>query len=152
MILALFEHVGQNLGFINSSSSNINVTKSMNELIMLWYDEVSMFESDWVNDTMDRGPKFVVGHYTQMLWADTSEIGCAASFYTTNSNNATWNHLIFVCNYGPGGNYLGVPVYEVGDPTSKCPNDLEPNEQYFGLCGNVRKIDEDKDFDLFEIS
>lgn len=40
-----------------------------------------------------------VGHYTQMIWPDTRELGCATS--TCN------NMMILVCNYYPPGNYLG---------------------------------------------
>lgn len=40
-----------------------------------------------------------VGHYTQMVWPDTRELGCATS--TCN------NIMILVCNYYPLGNYLG---------------------------------------------
>ncbi|WP_107850893.1 CAP domain-containing protein [Oceanimonas marisflavi] len=40
-----------------------------------------------------------VGHYTQMVWPDTRELGCATS--TCN------DIMILVCNYYPPGNYLG---------------------------------------------
>ena len=151
IVSAEYEHVGQNLGFINSSAPDIDVDKSMNELTMLWYDEVAIFESDWVNETMDRGPDVKVGHYTQMIWADTSEIGCAVSYYSSDTNNETWYHIVYVCNYGPGGNYLGLPVYEIGEPSSACGGGLEPSEDYEGLCGKSMKVEEeDTKFDIFD--
>lgn len=89
------------------------------------------------NIQLSRGPDIVVGHYTQMVWADTSEIGCAVTYYTTNSSDATWHHFLLVCNYGPGGNYLGLPLYEVGEACSNCPNGLNSNEKYEALCGET---------------
>lgn len=44
-----------------------------------------------------------IGHYTQMVWRDTTRIGCA----TAECNS--W--LIVVCNYDPRGNYLGQSPY-----------------------------------------
>jgi len=61
-----------------------------------------------------RGPEYVVGHYTQLVWADTLEIGCAISYYTKTVSSRIWHQIILVCNYGPGGNYLGRPVYLPG--------------------------------------
>ncbi|KAK9885556.1 hypothetical protein WA026_012306 [Henosepilachna vigintioctopunctata] len=133
-----YEHVGQNLGVINSSVSDFDLKKTMKKLVTLWYDEVEIFKNEWINETDDRGPEFIVGHYTQMVWADTYEIGCAASYYTSNSSNKTWHHLLLVCNYGPGGNYLGLPVYEVGEPCSNCPWNLQSNKKYEGLCGQSK--------------
>ena len=43
------------------------------------------------------------GHYTQMVWHNTTELGCA----TTACNN----NLIMVCNYNPAGNYMGQKPY-----------------------------------------
>lgn len=44
-----------------------------------------------------------VGHYTQMIWPQTRELGCATSVCN--------NNLILVCNYYPPGNYLGESAY-----------------------------------------
>lgn len=139
---ASYYHVGQNLGFINSSLPQIDKVKSIKELILLWYNEVEIFDSDWVNETKDRGPNVKVGHYTQMMWANTLQVGCAAAYYTTNANGNNWHHLVFVCNYAPGGNYLGLPVYEIGKAASHCPPGYATNGQYKGLCGVSRTVNE----------
>lgn len=44
-----------------------------------------------------------VGHYTQMIWPSTRELGCATSVCN--------NIMILVCNYYPPGNYLGESAY-----------------------------------------
>ena len=46
----------------------------------------------------------VCGHYTQMVWENTSEIGCAKAVCADNSQ-------VWVCNYYPAGNYVGKKPY-----------------------------------------
>ena len=43
------------------------------------------------------------GHYTQIVWHNTTELGCAKT--------ACNNNLIMVCNYNPAGNYMGQKPY-----------------------------------------
>ncbi|MDO9043525.1 MAG: CAP domain-containing protein [Desulfocapsaceae bacterium] len=43
------------------------------------------------------------GHYTQIVWQDTTQIGCAAG--------SCKGKLIVVCNYDPPGNFLGQKPY-----------------------------------------
>jgi pathogenesis-related protein 1 len=47
--------------------------------------------------------KGVCGHYTQMVWKNTTEVGCAA----IECNGMT----LWVCNYNPPGNYRGQKPY-----------------------------------------
>jgi len=44
-----------------------------------------------------------VGHYTQIIWRSTKEVGCAVS---KNRNND-----FLVCRYWPAGNFYGQKVY-----------------------------------------
>lgn len=44
-----------------------------------------------------------IGHYTQIVWHNTTELGCAKT--------ACNNNLIMVCNYNPAGNYMGQKPY-----------------------------------------
>jgi len=46
----------------------------------------------------------VVGHYTQMVWRNTTQVGCAA--FTCGST------ILVVCNYNPPGNYIGQHPYK----------------------------------------
>ena len=46
----------------------------------------------------------VCGHYTQMVWKNTAEIGCGKAICPDNSQ-------IWVCNYSPAGNFVGEHPY-----------------------------------------
>ncbi len=43
------------------------------------------------------------GHYTQMVWRNTTKLGCAKTM--------CGNEILVVCNYDPAGNYLGRKAY-----------------------------------------
>jgi len=45
----------------------------------------------------------VCGHYTQIVWQNTTEVGCAKNIC---DGSVTW-----VCNYNPPGNYVGQKPY-----------------------------------------
>lgn len=44
-----------------------------------------------------------VGHYTQLIWKNTTEVGCGKS--------TAGGFDIFVCRYSPPGNYMGQKAY-----------------------------------------
>ncbi|WP_295384135.1 CAP domain-containing protein [uncultured Thiodictyon sp.] len=44
------------------------------------------------------------GHYTQMVWASTTQVGCA---YRVCAND----EQVWVCHYRPAGNIIGQPPY-----------------------------------------
>ncbi|KAF7234290.1 hypothetical protein EG68_12053 [Paragonimus skrjabini miyazakii] len=46
------------------------------------------------------------GHYTQLVWADTTHVGCAVADCASLSNLQ-----LVVCNYGPAGNRAGRAPY-----------------------------------------
>ena len=45
------------------------------------------------------------GHYTQMVWANTTEVGCAVA------RNANETREVWVCHYDPVGNFAGQRPY-----------------------------------------
>lgn len=96
--------------------NNVNWTAA----IASWYDEVEKFDAAKVK-SYEFDPE--TGHYTQMLWHSTHKIGCGRRNYGPNK--------IYVCNYGPAGNWIGEPMYAVGEPCSKCPSGTFCNEN---LC------------------
>ena len=44
-------------------------------------------------------PRQVCGHYTQVVWRDTTQVGCAMA--------SCGNSEIWVCQYSPPGNFVG---------------------------------------------
>ncbi|KAK6640575.1 hypothetical protein RUM44_012271 [Polyplax serrata] len=99
--------VGQNIYWKwKYPNHNVNWT----EAITSWYNEVTTF-----NPKNIKSYRFDAntGHYTQMLWHDTRLIGCGRRDYGYNK--------LYVCNYGPTGNWIGEPMYAIGEPCSQCP-------------------------------
>ena len=72
-----------------------------------------------------------IGHYTQMLWADTTLVGCG---YTRYFSGGWWKEL-YTCNYGPAGNVLDQQMYAPGEACSRCPAGASCSKHYRGLCG-----------------
>jgi len=44
------------------------------------------------------------GHYTQIVWKSTTEVGCGKALCPDNSQ-------VWVCSYEPAGNYVGQRPY-----------------------------------------
>jgi pathogenesis-related protein 1 len=57
-------------------------------------------------------PGKVCGHYTQIVWRNTTQVGCAVKECSQNSpfqGFTRWN--FWVCNYAPPGNFVGQRPY-----------------------------------------
>jgi uncharacterized protein YkwD len=74
------------------------------ELAEGWYDE----KAKYTPGTPYPGVGHGVGHYTQMVWKDTTEIGVGKAVYTTGEKKG---RLIIVANYNPPGNFKGEKPY-----------------------------------------
>lgn len=68
---------------------------------------------------------------TQVVWASTTHVGCAASTGKTHDAQHDWNATWFACDFSYG-NMVDSPVYEAGPAASKCKTGENPN--YKGLC------------------
>ena len=64
------------------------------------------------------------GHYTQVVWAKTTKLGCGYIY-----QNA--KHTV-VCNYNPAGNFISQPIYKTGRPCTACPSTMAKCDD--GLC------------------
>ncbi|VVD01863.1 unnamed protein product [Leptidea sinapis] len=103
--------VGQNLAATwttrppsGPSDSEPDFMKQINA----WFDEVRIYGFKPINGGHG------TGHYSQLVWGETSQVGCGYTFYYDPSRGYT---KLYVCNYGPGGNVIGSNPYEKGRPS-----------------------------------
>jgi pathogenesis-related protein 1 len=73
---------------------------SLDEMVTSWGDEKANFEYGTRSNSRNGG---VVGHYTQIIWRNSTEVGCGLA-----SGGGT---DYFVCQYNPPGNYVGQQPY-----------------------------------------
>ena len=90
-------NVGENLAF--GTTGIYDTTK----LIGLWIKEKKDFINGVWPHVSTTGSWEDVGHYTQMIWSTTTEVGCA----TADSSKCTY----IVCHYSPAGNIIGDKAY-----------------------------------------
>jgi pathogenesis-related protein 1 len=53
----------------------------------------------------------VCGHYTQLVWRGTRQVGCGSAFCAKVANSTLTNATVVVCDYTPAGNYVGERPY-----------------------------------------
>ena len=75
---------------------------SFEEMVGGWIDERKDFVDGIFPNVSRTGNWEDVGHYTQLIWADTQEVGCALS------SNGADEYL--VCRYAKAGNWFGEPI------------------------------------------
>jgi uncharacterized protein YkwD len=51
------------------------------------------------------------GHYTQIVWRNTTAVGCGVANCSTGSPFGAGTWQFWVCNYDPAGNYVGQKPY-----------------------------------------
>jgi len=126
-----FSSVGQNWA-ARYGGNHDDSSELADKMVENWYNEVADITLQAVNsyssDQAVTGSTGVIGHYTQVVWAETAEVGCG---YMTSFVNDRLESVL-VCNYGPGGNWLGNAVYEQGEPGSNCPTGTSATSA--GLC------------------
>ncbi|GBP27462.1 Venom allergen 3 [Eumeta japonica] len=119
--------VGQNIAATWTTrppSEPQDSTPDFQKQIDAWFDEVSLY--GFRPTTTGHG----TGHYSQLVWGETTHVGCGFTFYYDPARGYT---KLYVCNYGPGGNVIGAPPYEKGYPS--CSNyGFADSVKYNGLC------------------
>nr|KAF6495021.1 GLIPR1 like 1 [Rousettus aegyptiacus] len=100
-----FQYIGENIWL---GGLSIFSPKSA---ILAWYNESKIFDYNTLSCSG------VCGHYTQVVWASSYKVGCAVKMCPDLGNADT---AIFVCDYGPAGNFPNMPPYTQGEPCSLC--------------------------------
>lgn len=93
------EKYGENLGAGTIGALDPQSTVDM------WYDEIKIYKFP------DGGFSMKTGHFTQLVWQDTRQVGCGHVQCKGND--------IYVCNYDPPGNWEGQYRQEVLPPSCK---------------------------------
>ncbi|MFT5465294.1 MAG: pathogenesis-related protein 1 [Verrucomicrobiales bacterium] len=92
---------GENLGMGSDRTYDaIDASKA-------WHEEIKFYKPGKPIPQIFAG--FKAGHYTQMVWKDTTEIGAGKAVIRGGRYDG-WT--VVVCNYNPPGNYKGQLPYE----------------------------------------
>lgn len=76
---------------------------SLTQMVDGWGGEKKYFVYGTFPNVSSTGNWADVGHYTQVIWKDTKEVGCAKS--------TAGGYDILVCRYSPPGNYMSRKPY-----------------------------------------
>ncbi|XP_069486455.1 GLIPR1-like protein 1 isoform X1 [Ambystoma mexicanum] len=77
----------------------------------------------------------VCGHYTQLVWANSYKLGCAAHVCNRVPGFEEEFLMMVICNYGPAGNFPSHP-YVSGIPCSSC---IAEDTCENNLCNNPER-------------
>jgi len=117
--------VGQNLYIYKQSVAA--PANDWEKAVTDWYEEVKDFTSNRIEPFQFSS---ATGHYTQLVWAETDRVGCGATSY----KDGRWFTTLYVCNYGPNGNFLQGEMYKTGKACSACGQGLQCSTDHPGLC------------------
>jgi len=96
------QKLGENLAAFSDA------TGSVGKAVGNWVAEAA----DYDLEANRCDPGAVCGHYTQVVWRDTREVGCAVVHCQKNSpfpQFPRWQ--LWVCDYSPPGNWVGERPY-----------------------------------------
>ncbi len=100
-----FEHsdtkAGENIYASYTTVSSVDAANLGNQAVKSWYDEVSAY--DYANPSFSEN----TGHFTQVVWKNSTELGCGAAQGVKTIQGNEYKALYVVCQYSPAGNVSG---------------------------------------------
>lgn len=100
-------YIGENIAYNATTAALSSLEVYAAAQTNLWWDEHEL----WHYQAYQSGTINGAGHFTQMIWANTIEVGCGIA--SCPNMNLGFNTVFGVCNYGLGGNYTNKKPYEV---------------------------------------
>ena len=111
---------GENMAWLSSTG---DVAAAFTTAIKMFYDELKDYGLILLDNNTFTSADSPAGHYTQVCWAKTYEVGCGIKVCP--------NGYHIVCQYNPAGNYLNQIVYPLGNP---CTTDADCTVQAADTC------------------
>ncbi|MBX7171065.1 MAG: hypothetical protein K1X72_08910 [Pyrinomonadaceae bacterium] len=88
-------YAGENL------AADANQGTPLAQMMQGWLEE----KPNWDNGSKSCSPGTICGHYTQMVWRQTTDIGCGINRKSSTMGDEWKGQATYlVCNYSPGGN------------------------------------------------
>lgn len=115
---------GQNIALATTS-----LKRNLTQMVGQWGAEKKNFINGEYPSVSVTGSPGDVSHYTQMIWQETEEVGCA--------KNNSRGYQILVCDYSPRGNTNGTVVYS---PPRPKPVSLETTNEHMTLTNSFSKM------------
>ena len=98
---------GENL-YAYSKDEPLTISKS----IKSWYEDEKPYyhydDGSCDEGTLSNGQNIMCGHYTQVIWQNTKEVGCATAQYKRGNFKGGY---VYVCKYQKAGNIVGLKPY-----------------------------------------
>eukprot|EP00611_Tribonema_gayanum_P013135 TRINITY_DN2393_c0_g1_i1.p2 TRINITY_DN2393_c0_g1~~TRINITY_DN2393_c0_g1_i1.p2 ORF type:complete len:188 (-),score=12.43 TRINITY_DN2393_c0_g1_i1:267-830(-) len=79
---------------------------SSGQASLAWYNEIGSYI--YQPCCGDEQQFEATGHYTQMVWSGSTELGCGSGLGTTSDG---YECIVWTCHYNPAGNVLGSTPY-----------------------------------------
>jgi len=135
------ENIGKNVSYLKKSINNID--NAFRKTLQAWWMEKEIFDLTQyeIADKSEYEFDYRTGHFTQMAWAETTQVGCGYALF---SDSRFKTNEIVVCNFAVEGNDIGRKQNLLGTPCSKCGHDLPCSKEFPGLCGDDKSIYSEK--------
>lgn len=116
---------GQNIAMYGGSDASGMAKEKLaaQAITDMWYNsEIDAYPSDGYNQANPDMSNFENwGHYSQVVWAASTECGCATQFCPAGTIVDGMDSWFTVCNYSPAGNVGGAYGQNVHPPQGKAP-------------------------------
>ncbi|KAG8167187.1 hypothetical protein KVR01_002876 [Diaporthe batatas] len=114
---------GQNIAMYASTdaTSLTEETVMAQAITEMWYNgELDLYPSNAYGQANPDFTNFEAwGHYSQIVWVGSTQVGCAAQYCAPGTMNPTMGAWYSVCNYFPAGNVNGAYGKNVLPPTNQ---------------------------------